>query len=604
MLQHVAGGEFALDTVTTENYSSVGSLADATRLAADLEAGQIGVLMMSRLHTLDFVPQLARAVRSSKLVISTADLLSPLAREADLVLPASHTLESWGDAEPRRGLRSVIQPALPPLHDTRTEGDILLGIMGDPTDWQQRLFAAWKDLPPDWLDVGTILFDPPQTTPQASSVPPTGGPNPSNAQASAVLELGSPLGGAAQASEATSARRVGGSNNNNVTVVLAPSLRAFDGRSIPLSLTSEIPDPLSTVSYGAPVSIPQSMAAYDNARSSDASRITARLSTPHGDIVLRAVVQPALPDGCIVAPAHSGFALALPVLPVTGERLAVVDEVSLDITSAPSEPLPVLGASQTEAGKRGILPEPTHPHEHPADHSTLFPEHVHDRYRWAMVIDLDKCTGCSACVAACYVENNVPVAGPADHLRGREMSWLRIEPYVTDDGRFEHLPMLCQHCDHASCETVCPVYATYHNPEGLNAQVYNRCVGTRYCSNNCPYKVRRFNWWDHASRHAHALGSVTNPDVAVRPAGVMEKCTFCSQRIRAAKDTAAGEKRPVRDGEFTTACAQTCPTGAITFGSIDDPNSTVRRLAGDNRSFRVLEALGTRPAVYYLARRT
>ena len=215
-----------------------------------------------------------------------------------------------------------------------------------------------------------------------------------------------------------------------------------------------------------------------------------------------------------------------------------------------------------------------------------------------MVIDLDKCSGCSACVAACYVENNVAVVGEKEHLRGREMSWLRLEPFIQRNGEVEILPMMCQQCDHAPCETVCPVFATYHNPEGLNAQVYNRCVGTRYCANNCPYKVRRFNWFEHERQEPY--DRMINPDVSDRPSGVMEKCSFCLQRIRLAKDVAKDEDRIVRDGEVVPACAQTCPAGAISFGNLMDPDSRVAILAQHVRAFRALEGLGTRPAVIYL----
>ncbi|MBN1628949.1 MAG: 4Fe-4S dicluster domain-containing protein [Thermoleophilia bacterium] len=215
-----------------------------------------------------------------------------------------------------------------------------------------------------------------------------------------------------------------------------------------------------------------------------------------------------------------------------------------------------------------------------------------------MAVDLDRCTGCSACVAACYTENNLPVVGIQEHMKGREMSWLRIQPYERGDGALAFVPLMCQQCDYAPCETVCPVYATYHNPEGLNAQVYNRCVGTRYCANNCPYKARRFNWF--AFEREKPLDLMLNPDVSVRPKGVMEKCTFCIQRIRAAKDVAHDEKRAVRDGDIVPACAESCPTQAIVFGNLLDRASRVYALAHSPRAYRVFEDLGTGPAVYYL----
>ncbi|MBN2365605.1 MAG: 4Fe-4S dicluster domain-containing protein [Calditrichaeota bacterium] len=218
-----------------------------------------------------------------------------------------------------------------------------------------------------------------------------------------------------------------------------------------------------------------------------------------------------------------------------------------------------------------------------------------------MAIDLDSCIGCGACAAACYVENNIAIVGKEEHLIGREMSWIRVQPYYDDHEKIEFVPMLCQHCDNAPCEPVCPVYAAYHNQEGLNVQVYNRCVGTRYCANNCPYKVRRFNWFDH--RLVEPLDKMYNPDISVRDRGVMEKCTFCIQRIRTAKDHARDENRLVQDGEVSPACAQTCPTNAITFGNLKDEKSKVYKLAHSDRAYQALAELGTEPAVNYLRKR-
>jgi molybdopterin-containing oxidoreductase family iron-sulfur binding subunit len=246
-------------------------------------------------------------------------------------------------------------------------------------------------------------------------------------------------------------------------------------------------------------------------------------------------------------------------------------------------------------------------------------------YRWGMTIDNDKCTGCSACIAACYIENNVSIVGEVEAIRHREMTWLRIERYwgdgetdasdgavrrptpdgeVLGENEVRHLPMLCQHCGAAPCESVCPVIATYHTPEGINGMVYNRCVGTRYCANNCPYKVRRFNYWDYGRLNwPGLLGLMLNPDVTVRGQGVMEKCTFCVQRIVAARQPAKDEGRVIGDGEVVTACQQSCPTDAIQFGNLRDESSVVVQDAkqGEDRAYHAMQILNTRSAVTYLA---
>jgi len=221
--------------------------------------------------------------------------------------------------------------------------------------------------------------------------------------------------------------------------------------------------------------------------------------------------------------------------------------------------------------------------------------------RWGMVIDTDRCTGCGACVVACHSENNIQTVGEEQAKNGRAMHWLRIERQYEGefpDVQVRFMPVLCQQCGSAPCEPVCPVYATYRTAEGLNAMVYSRCIGTRYCANNCPYTVRFFNW--HGGEWPKPLDRQLNPDVSVRPAGVMEKCTFCIQRIHKGKDQAKDEDRRVRDGDIETACSQSCPTRAITFGDLEDPESQVAQMAKSARASHLLEDLGTDPSVIYL----
>lgn len=230
----------------------------------------------------------------------------------------------------------------------------------------------------------------------------------------------------------------------------------------------------------------------------------------------------------------------------------------------------------------------------------VYAPHEHEGYRWGMIVDLDRCVGCSACVAACYAENSIGVVGKTQIIKGREMAWLRIERYQDQniEERLIFLPMMCQHCDAAPCESVCPVYAPHHSKEGLNNQVYNRCIGTRFCAQNCPYKVRKFNWFDWEM--PAPLNLQLNPDVTARSKGVMEKCSFCVQRIKKAHNQAKNENRNIQDGEVQPACVQTCPAQALTFGSFLDENSAVSILARESRAYQVLGYLNTKPAVIYL----
>jgi molybdopterin-containing oxidoreductase family iron-sulfur binding subunit len=243
-------------------------------------------------------------------------------------------------------------------------------------------------------------------------------------------------------------------------------------------------------------------------------------------------------------------------------------------------------------------------HEKTDKSNTLFPNWEYKDNAWGMSIDMSSCTGCNACIVSCYAENNIAVVGKQQVRIGRNMQWLRIDTYFEGDlaaPRAHFQPMACQHCENAPCEQVCPVGATVHTPEGLNAMVYNRCVGTRYCSNNCPYKVRRYNFLLFSDFETESLKLLRNPDVSVRSRGVMEKCSYCVQRISAAKIEADKENRPVRDGEVVTACQQACPASAISFGNINDKGSKVAKLHGDERSYQVLADLNTRPRTKYVA---
>ena len=567
-----------VDFARSENYRAVGTLQDMEDLSTRMGRGEAGVVILFRTNpAFSLPPRLAfrENLKKADLSVGMGEFLDETLREADLVLPLSHSLESWGDVEPRRGVVSLLQPVLPPLHDTLSDGDALLGLLGKASGkrtaggyrdllaaaWEKRLGESGRSL---LLRQGYI-----EETLPSKPVSLDG------KRAASALRGAGP------------AEKVG------VPVLfLTPSLRTFDGRSRILPILSEIPDPLTTITYGPWVSV----SGEDAARAGLRDRDEVTVASGDWKAALPVKVQPGLPGGVFVV-----YRDAIPAPPVrtdprTGGPVDRIDGVSFSKTGRRVE-IPILSGSFSQQG-RGLIPDPVHLEEERRHQRwTLYPEHLHKEYRWAMAVDLGRCNGCAACVAACHVENNVPVAGKKDHLKGREMSWLRIEPFY-EMGKVAFLPMLCQQCHYAPCESVCPVFATNHSPEGLNLQVYARCVGTRYCSNNCPYKVRRFNWRQH--QWPEPTDRMRNPDVPARDVGVMEKCTFCLQRIRAAKDKAKDEGRKVRDGEFTTACAQSCPTGAIVFGNLLDKESKVYRLAHSEQAYRVFETLGTEPSVQYL----
>jgi Fe-S-cluster-containing dehydrogenase component len=556
----------AVDFAAAENYDRLGTFSDLQELAARCRRKAPGVVMLSRIHRFDGVPDLPAALEGAGLRVGLTDFLYPAMETCQLILPLSHALESWGDAIPRAGIRSQIRPIFRPMHDSRAEGDILLQLMGrtDMT-YKEYLFDRWKPLSARWWKEGVVEWNPDAV------------PVKLNPEAAAVFQSGpwpAPL--------------------QTPVLMVAPSLRSYDGRSRVIPLLHEIPDPLTVVSYGEYAAIPRSVGKAKHLSNGDEVRLDNRDSAWKAAVRLH----PALPDWIVQVPVDAAAGLPRTIDRETGELVAVLPGVELVPTGA-RRIMPILTGS-FNAQKRDILPHRDQ-HEQAKPAYTMFPPHEHKEYRWAMAIDLDKCTGCSACVAACYLENNVKLTGPGEHLIGRELSWIRLEPFFDGSEQAFLIPMMCQQCDDAPCETVCPVFAAIHNEEGLNVQVYNRCVGTRYCSNNCPYKTRRFNWYEYPK--PAPLDRLRNPDVSVRPRGVMEKCTFCIQRIRRAKDKARDENRLVRDGEITPACAQTCPAGAITFGNILDPTSRVYALAHDRRAYRVLEELGTRPSVYYLTHR-
>jgi Fe-S-cluster-containing dehydrogenase component len=258
-----------------------------------------------------------------------------------------------------------------------------------------------------------------------------------------------------------------------------------------------------------------------------------------------------------------------------------------------------------EATLEQYLKDPKAGRHHDHHIFSMWSGHQYSGHKWGLGVDLNSCTGCNACVIACQSENNIPVVGKKYVIQGREMHWIRVDRYFVGDPKDAEVvfqPLMCQHCDNAPCESVCPVAATVHSDEGLNDMIYNRCVGTRYCSNNCPYKVRRFNWFNYAKLIEKPAHLALNPDVTVRPRGVMEKCTFCVQRIKEGKQTARLEKRELKDGDIKTACQTACPTEAIIFGDLNDKTSKVAKMFQDARGYALLEEFNAAPNVRYLSK--
>jgi molybdopterin-containing oxidoreductase family iron-sulfur binding subunit len=630
LLNHVAGNvgvtvQFGPDA----SYGRVSPYRDVVELVASMRAGEIDLLLIHDVNPAFTLPgglDFEAARRRVPFVASLTNAPDETTTRADLVLPTHGPLESWGDEEPRAAVRGLRQPVMQPLFDSRHVGDLLIDLahrLGDDAsatlpaaDFYEYLRAEWQS-----------LQEP--------------GPESFESFWADALQRGGIWGPAAPqkvtldtevAKLSFEVADIGGFPDGLVLLPYA-SLHFHDGRGANRSWLQEIPDPVIKAAWTSWAEVHPDTARSLGARDGQLVTIESSYGRLDAPLVLNAALRP----GVIAIPIGQGhsdygrYAAGRGVNPIelidpTPEaRSGGVRWLSVKVRVTPRElqrPVPRLQATERQADReiaRGVsLAELTSAGAGGAggEHRSLFLEHPHPSHRWGMVIDLDACTGCNACVAACYAENNVPVMGAEAMLRGRTMSWLRIERFASTgsagdprdsgaagsppvepvDVRF--VPMLCQHCDHAPCETVCPVYATYHTAEGLNAQVYNRCVGTRYCSNNCPYKIRRFNWFE--PQFPEPLHLQLNPDVTVRSVGVMEKCTFCVQRIEEGKDRAKDEQRPVRDGEIVPACAQTCPGQAIVFGDLNDADSRVSQLARSPRAYHVFGDLNTRPAVTYL----
>ncbi len=529
------------------------------------------------------------------------------AQACTLFVPAAHPLESWGDGRAQDGSVALMQPLIAPLFDGLQEADVLAPFLGAGNKRPRELLAAfWREKAgegggdvesrwKEWLARGVV---------PGTQVPSVQAPFLEEAVVQRLLAFASE-----QPPETP----------DTLEVAWVPSLTLYDGRFASNAWLQELPEPVTKQTWGNAALLSPATAQ--------------RLGVAQGQVLRltyqgRTLEAPALP-----APGHADDSITLPLgfgredLEGTGAGVGV-DAYRLRTSYAPwfdgglqvevtprREELALTQEHWSMEGRHLAVeltreelrrkPDPVLEQLRGPVERLYDPAHPEPEYAWAMSVDLHRCTGCSACVVACQAENNVPVVGRAGVLRSREMHWLRIDRYFTGDvdepGAITQ-PVLCVHCETAPCEYVCPVNATVHHSEGFNQMVYNRCVGTRYCSNNCPYKVRRFNYLDYHATDGPLERLKMNPEVTVRERGVMEKCTWCIQRVQAARIQARLERRSIRDGEVRTACQQACPTEAIVFGSLTQPAAKVTALFESERRYDLLHELGTRPRTVYQVR--
>ena len=553
-------------------------------------------------------------------VVSFSNFMDETSQLADLIFPVAMPLETWDEYSGWQAVNATLQPAMGRLTQAPHIGDVILNTAFEnekpAENYKTYLFSrlvaerkiedvkGWVQL----LQVG-------------------GAVDPRTADGSANINL--------------AAQRITDVLSQPAETLLpdlvfsaVPSIRFFDGRGANRPWLCEIPDPLTRVAWQSPVSMHPDTAKKQNVAMGDIIQIESQWGSLEAPVYVNEFVRPGLLV-MNIGQGHQAYGRyaqnkgvnPMAILPPdahtrSGGPLFSTDQIKIRPTGRTMKLANMYGSrtqherpfaltvglaelNQGQIPKRAGLTMEDFPLTLPLPEGydpkrDFYPPHDHEKYRWAMAVDLDRCIGCGACSAACYAENNVGIVGEERVLEGREMTWLSIERFQEPHQmqKVTFLPMLCQHCDNAPCESVCPVYAPHHSKQGINNQIYNRCIGTRYCVQNCPYKVRRFNWFDW--QWPEPMNLQLNPDVTVRSKGVMEKCSFCIQRIKVARSNAKNEKRMIRDGEVIPACVQTCPTDALVFGSLMDKQSRVRKMVDDPRAYQAMGYLNTKPAVIYL----
>jgi molybdopterin-containing oxidoreductase family iron-sulfur binding subunit len=636
---------------------------------AELGAGKVESVIFYNTNPVYNHPRgaaIAKALTQVPLSISTAETRDETASLTMFVLPDHHFLESWNDAEPVPGHMSLIQPTITPLFNTRqVQESLLTWLEEENTDYFEYLKRIWEgkyfltqdkigDFQMFWdqcLHDGVYTYTPPEkTTPGDFSIP------------------------------ATIAQNINSKyipSSNDLELVLYTKIGIGVGTQANNPWLQEMPDPITKATWDNYLTIPQSLA-RELGIGPDGNRFpVVNLSVKGTAIKVPVLVQPGQAPGTAGLALGYGRKNAGKVADGLGiDAFPLMDDSkgfwSFSITEGIQvEPLPeTYRIAQTQTHhtymERSNVVQEAYLEEFQADPKagrvfpriatsldfdkkiddghvdgkvdpnkiTLWKGHDYNNHHWGLFIDMNSCIGCSACTISCQVENNVPVVGKEEVLNRRDMHWIRIDRYYSSDApvtdlvgleqaaenpEITHQPMMCQHCNNAPCETVCPVAATTHSTEGLNQMTYNRCIGTRYCANNCPYKVRRFNWFKYHDNDQFSVNTpmhndlgkmVLNPDVTVRSRGVMEKCSFCIQRIQYGKLEAKLENRRPHDGEINVACAESCPSEALVFGDLNDPDSRINRMMRVKEQdgnkviqeecvYTVLEEIGIRPNVFY-----
>ncbi|HET7104951.1 MAG TPA: TAT-variant-translocated molybdopterin oxidoreductase [Terracidiphilus sp.] len=596
-------------------------LAGMKALVDDMNAGKVDWLVILNVNPIYTAPadlNFTAAFNRVKLVAHLGSHVDETGQIAHWHIPSAHYLESWSDARAYDGTVSIVQPLIEPLYGGRSSHDVFQALLNEPmTSAYEAVRTTWKPVIKGDFETGwrKALHD------------------------GWIEDTAYKTGGAAKAAlpnvPAPTPRE-------SVEIIFRPDPNIYDGRWSNVGWLQELPKPVTSLSW-------------DNAAIVSGATLTSlgveeddilELSVGNGRVKAPVVVAPGHPDNSVTvylgygreyagrAGSGAGFNAYLirntwAPFHATGALKHIDGKWGVAITKSHYQDhrSSVFGGEGSgnnslegnEAlGPRGIIryatleefkanPNFAHEgegHDTPRLDTTLFPNWQYNANKWGMSIDMNSCVGCNACIVSCYAENNIAVVGKQQVRIGRNMQWLRIDTYFEGDlssPRAHFQPMTCQQCENAPCEEVCPVGATVHTPEGLNMMVYNRCVGTRYCSNNCPYKVRRFNFLLFSDYETESLKLMRNPEVTVRSRGVMEKCSYCVQRIEAAKIEADKDNRPIRDGEIITACQQACPASAITFGNLNDTTSRVAKLRAKERSYQVIADQNTRPRTTYLA---